>query len=99
MLLRSPQNLLGTLFQVRASALLSDRQPDWCAGYLSGLLIGTEIGSNQHLLGDQPLPLIGSDTLCRLYAQVLGMIGATGALQDTTNIVLAGLKAARSYAA
>ena len=94
-----PQNLLGTLFQVRASALLSDRQPDWCAGYLSGLLIGTEIGSNQHLLGDQPVPLIGSDTLCRLYAQVLGMIGATGALQDTTNIVLAGLKAARSYAA
>jgi len=94
-----PEQLLGTLFQVRASALLSGRQPDWCAGYLSGLLIGTEIGSNRHLIGQQAVPLIGSSVLCALYAQVLGMIGATGMPQDTTNIVLAGLKAARSYAA
>jgi len=43
--------------------------------------------------------LIGSPSLCALYAQVLEMIGATGLPQDTTNIVLAGLKAARSYAA
>lgn len=91
-----PDQLLGTLFKVRASALLSDRQPDWCAGYLSGLLIGTEVGSNRHLIGEQPVPLIGSAALCGLYAQVLAMIGATGVPQDTTKIVLAGLKAARS---
>ncbi|WP_224702570.1 2-dehydro-3-deoxygalactonokinase [Devosia aquimaris] len=90
-----PDQLLGTLFKVRASALLSDRQPDWCAGYLSGLLIGTEVGSNRHLIGEQPVPLIGSPALCGLYAQVLAMIGATGVPQDTTKIVLAGLKAAR----
>lgn len=94
-----PEQLLGTLFQVRASALLSARKPDWCAGYLSGLLIGTEIGSNRHLIGQQAVPLIGTGVLCALYAQVLEMIGATGVPQDTTNIVLAGLKAARSYAA
>lgn len=94
-----PEQLLGTLFQVRASALLSNRQPDWCAGYLSGLLIGTEVASNRHLIGQQAVPLIGSPSLCALYAQVLEMIGATGLPQDTTNIVLAGLKAARSYAA
>jgi 2-dehydro-3-deoxygalactonokinase len=91
-----PEQLLGTLFQVRASALLSDRQPAWCAGYLSGLLIGTEVGSNRHLIGEHPVPLIGSAALCGLYAQVLAMIGATGVPQDTTKIVLAGLKAARS---
>lgn len=94
-----PEQLLGTLFQVRAGSLLSGRQPDWCAGYLSGLLIGTEIGSNRHLIGSQAVPLIGSPTLCALYAQVLAMIGARGDAMDATQIVLAGLKAARSFAA
>lgn len=96
--LERPEQLLGTLFQVRAGSLLSGRQPDWCAGYLSGLLIGTEIGSNRHLISDQKVPLIGSPALCALYAQVLDMIGAKGAPQDATAVVLAGLKAARSSA-
>ena len=96
--LAHPEQLLGTLFQVRAGSLLSARQPDWCAGYLSGLLIGTEIGSNRHLIGDRAVPLIGSPALCALYAQVLSMIGARGEPQDATQIVLAGLKAARSFA-
>ena len=94
-----PEQLLGTLFQVRAASLLSGRQPDWCAGYLSGLLIGTEIGSNRHLIGAQSVPLIGSPALCALYAQVLEMTGARGEPRDATEIVLAGLKAARSFAA
>jgi 2-dehydro-3-deoxygalactonokinase len=97
--LADPAQLLGTLFQVRAGALLSDRQPDWCAGYLSGLLIGTEIGSNRHLIGQNAVPLIGSPQLCALYARVLDMIGARGDTQDATAIVLAGIKAARSFAA
>lgn len=94
-----PEQLLGTLFQVRAGSLLSGRQPDWCAGYLSGLLIGTEIGANRHLIGNQAVPLIGSAALCALYVQVLAMIGARGEPQDATQIVLAGLKAARNFAA
>jgi 2-dehydro-3-deoxygalactonokinase len=97
--LADPAQLLGTLFQVRAGALLSDRQPDWCAGYLSGLLIGTEIGSNRHLIGQNAVPLIGSPQLCALYARVLDMIGARGDTQDATASVLAGIKAARSFAA
>lgn len=94
--LAHPEQLLGTLFQVRAGSLLSGRQPDWCAGYLSGLLIGTEVGSNRHLIGTAPVPLIGAPGLCALYAQVLAMAGAQGLVQDATEIVLAGLKAARS---
>ena len=97
--LAHPEQLLGTLFQVRAGSLLSGRRPDWCAGYLSGLLIGTEIGSNRHLIGNEPVPLIGSPALCALYASVLGMAGATGEPMDATAIVLAGLKAARNFAA
>ena len=88
--LAHPEQLLGTLFQVRAGSLLSGRRPDWCAGYLSGLLIGTEIGSNRHLIGNEPVPLIGSPALCALYASVLGMAGATGEPMDATAIVLAG---------
>ncbi len=96
--LEHPEQLLGMLFRVRAGSLLSGRQPDWCAGYLSGLLIGTEVASNRHLIGDVPVPLIGSPVLCELYKNVLGMIGVIGEPHDATKTVLAGLKAARSLA-
>ena len=91
-----PEALLGQLFRVRASALLSGRTPDWCAGYLSGLLIGTEIAANRHQIGTDPIPLIGSSALCALYAKVLAMTGATGRVVDSTEVVLCGLKAARA---
>ncbi len=96
--LEHPDRLLSTLFQVRAGSLLSGREPSWCGGFLSGLLIGAEIGGNRHLLGSAPVPLIGSQALCSLYARVLGMIGARGELTDATAIVVAGLKAARRHA-
>ncbi|SMQ64502.1 2-dehydro-3-deoxygalactonokinase [Devosia lucknowensis] len=91
-----PEALLGQLFRVRASALLSGRTPDWCAGFLSGLLIGTEIAANRSQIGTDPVPLIGSAGLCALYARVLAMAGATGRVVDSTEVVLAGLKAARA---
>lgn len=94
--LERPQDLLGQLFRVRASALVSGHGADWCAGYLSGLLIGTEIAMNRHQIGDQPVPLIGSPTLCALYGQVLGMAGAAGRPVDATAVVLAGLTTARA---
>lgn len=94
--LDDPAGLLGQLFRVRASTLLSGRSPDWCAGYLSGLLIGTEIAAHRNRIGTDPIPLIGSAALCALYAQVLAMAGATGRVVDSTEVVLAGLKAARA---
>lgn len=94
--LAHPADLLGMLFGVRAATLLSGRQPDWCAGYLSGLLIGTEIAANRNQIGTDPVPLIGSPTLCALYAQVLEMAGAAGRPVNATDVVLAGLKAARA---
>ena len=93
--LDDPAGLLGRLFQVRAGALLSGRAPDWCAGYLSGLLIGTEIAANRNQIGTDPVPLIGSAALCTLYARVLAMTGAAGRVVDSTEVILAGLKAAR----
>ncbi|ODT80359.1 MAG: hypothetical protein ABS76_16900 [Pelagibacterium sp. SCN 64-44] len=97
--LTRPADLLGQLFRVRAGTLLSDRAPDWSAGYLSGLLIGTEIAANRSRIGTDPVPLIGSASLCALYAQVLEMAGASGRPVDATEVVLAGLKAARQHIA
>lgn len=95
--LERPDDLLGQLFRVRAGALLSGREPDWSAGYLSGLLIGTEIAANRNRIGTAPVPLIGSPALCALYEEVLRMAGASGRAVDATEIVLAGLKAARQH--
>jgi len=97
--LENPADLLGQLFRVRAGTLLSGRTPDWSAGYLSGLLIGTEIAANRNQIGTDPVPLIGSATLCALYAQVLDMAGANGRPVDATEVVIAGLKAARQHLA
>jgi 2-dehydro-3-deoxygalactonokinase len=72
------------------------RAEGFAAGAADGL-IGTEIGSNRHLLGGEPVPLIGSATLSSLYQEVLAMIGVQGTPQDAKETVLAGLKAARGF--
>ena len=97
--LEHPEDLLGQLFRTRAGTLLSGREPDWSAGYLSGLLIGTEIAANRNQIGTDPVPLIGSAALCALYAQVLEMAGAKGRPVDATEVVIAGLTAARQHLA
>lgn len=91
----SPQRLSTSLFRVRAAALLSDMGPSWCAGYLSGLLIGAEIGGQRAWIGSAEIPLIGGSALCALYASGLELVGARTRIIDATEAVLAGLKAVR----
>ena len=93
--IEAPERLTGALFKVRAASLLSGRGPDWCAGYLSGLLIGAEIGGHRDWIGDAEIPLVGGTALCGLYARGLALIGATSRVIDATEATLAGLKAAR----
>lgn len=90
-----PERLTATLFKVRAGALLSGRSPAWCAGFLSGLLIGTEIGGQRDWIGASEIPLIGSVGLCSLYQGALVRLGAKSRIVDATDATLAGLKAAR----
>jgi 2-dehydro-3-deoxygalactonokinase len=92
----APEQLSAMLFKVRAGSLLSGRQPAWCAGYLSGLLIGAEIGGRRERLGRGEIPLIGGVALCALYAEGLALVGAQGRIIDATEATLAGLKAARA---
>jgi 2-dehydro-3-deoxygalactonokinase len=94
----APEKLSATLFKVRAGSLLSGRTPSWCAGFLSGLLIGAEIGGQRDWIGDAEIPLIGSAGLCALYAQGLEKIGAKARIVDATEATIAGLMAARQQA-
>lgn len=91
----APQRLTATLFKVRAGSLLSGRTPDWCAGFLSGLLIGAEVGGQRDWIGTREIPLIGGTGLCALYARALSLIGAASRIVDATDATIAGLKTAR----
>ena len=93
--LSHPERLTAMLFKVRAGALLSGRSPAFCAGYLSGLLIGAEIGGQRHWAAGGDIPLIGSVGLCALYQRGFSKIGRRAHIVDATDATLAGLKAAR----
>lgn len=93
--LNAPERLTATIFKVRAGALLSGRSPAWCAGFLSGLLIGAEIGGQKDWLAGGDVPLIGSTGICALYQQAFARIGVAAHVVDATDATLAGLKAAR----
>lgn len=94
--LEAPSLLTSLLFRTRAAALLADKGADWCSGYLSGLLVGTEIGGHRDWLGSDPVPLIGSARFGRLYGAALKLVGVKGEPMDATDVTIAGLKQARA---
>lgn len=68
---------LADLFAARADILLSLSPPRDCAGYLSGLLIGTEVREGLSLFGPQArIVTVGSDSLLRWYVLALERSGA-----------------------
>ena len=94
----APQRLPALLFKVRAGALLSARTPDWCAGYLSGLLIGAEIGAQSEWIGRGDLAILGSAGLVELYGAAMAKVGKPARIVDGHAASLAGLMAARQQA-
>ena len=94
----APQRLPAMLFKVRAGALLSARTPDWCAGYLSGLLIGAEIGAQREWIGAGDLAVVGSAGLVELYGEAMARVGKQALIVDGHAASLAGLLAARQQA-
>lgn len=71
--LRDPA-ITAALFSVRVEGLAGRLSPAASADYLSGLLIGAEIGA-QIDTRERPVVLIGADALCRRYAAALAMGG------------------------
>lgn len=92
--LAAPQRLLGQLFRVRSAALLSARSPGWCKGHLSGLLIGSEIAGFSDW-GSGEVALLGSASLCGLYARGLTAMGRTSRVIEAAEATRAGLSTAR----
>lgn len=93
--LARPERLPVQLFRTRAAALLSDKGPDWCSGYLSGLLVGTEVAGFRDEIGGGAVPVLGAERLTRLYSEALRRAGADPQPVDATQATLAGLGAAR----
>lgn len=94
--LAEPDRLTGLLFRTRAAALLSGKSTDWCFGFMSGLLVGAEIGGHKSWFNDgDTIPLIGSASLCGLYAEALKQGGVQTEIIDAGSAVRAGLSAAR----
>jgi 2-dehydro-3-deoxygalactonokinase len=93
--IEAPQKLSAMLFKVRAGSLLSGRTPDWCAGFLSGLLIGSEIGAFREWIGETEIAIVGDAALAELYARGFTIVGGQTRIVDGVEATLAGLKTAR----
>lgn len=89
--------LLSSLFAARSMRLRAGRSADWSAGYLSGLLIGTEIAEMLATPGlatsgqADDIWLIGDARLSVRYAQALGRRGVPSETLDGDACSLAGL--------
>jgi 2-dehydro-3-deoxygalactonokinase len=94
--LEHPELFTSLAFRTRAAALLAGKGADWCSGYLSGLLVGTEIGGHRDWLHGGTVPLIGSARFGRLYGSALTKLGITTVAIDAADATIAGLKLARA---
>ncbi|MGH3440280.1 MAG: 2-dehydro-3-deoxygalactonokinase [Sciscionella sp.] len=66
-------DLAASLFQTRTAQLIEGRPAGWARAFLSGLLIGAEIGSmaGMRVLASEPLTVIGDPELTARYLRVL----------------------------
>ncbi len=75
-----PGHLLNHLFGVRTLGLFDRLSADESGSYLSGLLIGHEVGAACPT--GAVVHLIGAAPLCALYARALARVGATAMIEE-----------------
>lgn len=80
---------LGSAFGVRPMALLDGRPPAWCEGYLSGLVIGTDV-REAALEPGSAVTVVGADLLARLYADALRAAGCLPQIVDGAQAFVRG---------
>jgi 2-dehydro-3-deoxygalactonokinase len=82
--LEAPDALLNRVFSVRTLGLFGELSDHALASYLSGLLIGSEIGAarSMRFSGRAPV-LLGSADLVRLYARALRIAGIAPCIGPT----------------
>lgn len=92
-LARRNEGLLHGLFGARAAQLLQGRTPAWAQGFLSGLLIGGEIGESERAnLLPQQATVIGGPGIARRYEEALAASGVSVDRLDGDDCALAGLE-------
>ncbi|MCJ2180215.1 2-dehydro-3-deoxygalactonokinase [Novosphingobium album (ex Hu et al. 2023)] len=90
---RNEEPLTAALFEARAARMLDGRSKDWSRGYLSGLLIGSEVAAQAS--AGMTITLIGDPALSALYQRALTARDCSVRLLDGDATVLAGLNLAR----
>lgn len=78
----APNHLLHHLFGVRTRGLFGDLPGSAAASYLSGLLIGHEVRAALPAPGTE-VHLIGSESLCALYAGAVAACGGMARAHDS----------------
>ncbi len=93
----APGGILGDLFQARAMQLRHGRSGAWASGFVSGLLIGGEIGeAAARGLLPASVWLIGASALAKRYGLALVTCGTKTQILDAEKITLAGLALMKS---
>ncbi len=68
-------DLAHTLFAARTAGLMGRVSAQGLPDFLSGLLLGAEVGSTQAEAVGWPIHLLGDDGLCERYARALSLCG------------------------
>ncbi|MEK9703856.1 MAG: 2-dehydro-3-deoxygalactonokinase [Deltaproteobacteria bacterium] len=90
--------LLTSLFRVRATSLLLDRDPVANLAFLSGRLLGEELRSATQNIGKtEKIQLVGGSSLTKLYARALSLVGREVDLHSGDDLVRLGLTAAWQF--
>ncbi|TPE51372.1 2-dehydro-3-deoxygalactonokinase [Amaricoccus solimangrovi] len=90
-----PEQVARKLFGIRAEALLRGLSAAASRARLSGLLVGLEIAASKPYWLGRDIVLVGESPLAGAYARALGLSGLTPRRDDPTDLVIAGLDAAR----
>lgn len=89
--LTHPDRAYGSLFQLRAGALVGDLAPATAGSRLSGTLIGWELAGARPFWQGRDVAIIGADRLSALYARALSAEGVISNRIDAEAATLAGL--------
>jgi len=89
-LARAPRGILGSLFEARAAQLRDGRSPGWARGFLSGLVIGSEIEEIDPT--NAPVTIIGDPQLAARYEMALGARGTLTQQLAGDDCAIAGLR-------
>lgn len=86
------RDLSAALFSVRVEGLAGRLRPEGAADYLSGLLIGAEIGAQEEISVFGSVTIVGAPALAARYAEVLAMGGESDVVvADVETVTAAGL--------